>query len=92
VHPDDAHSADQLVQNAERALAYAKKQQLGVGQFYQAEHDKELQLRKRLIRDLRHAPRREEITCTTSRWWMRATATSPRRSRWRAGSTRSLAT
>jgi len=62
IYPDDAHSADQLVQNAERALAYAKKAQLGVGQFYQAEHDKELQMRKRLVRDLRLAPHRDEIS------------------------------
>jgi diguanylate cyclase (GGDEF)-like protein len=61
VYPDDADNADQLIQNAERALAYAKKAQLGEGQFYQAEHDKELQQRKRLTRDLRVASRREEI-------------------------------
>ena len=61
VYPDDADSADQLIQNAERALAYAKKAQLGEGQFYQAEHDKELQQRKRLTRDLRVASRREQI-------------------------------
>jgi diguanylate cyclase (GGDEF)-like protein len=61
VYPDDADNADQLIQNAERALAYAKKAQLGEGQFYQAEHDKELQQRKRLTRDLRVASRREQI-------------------------------
>lgn len=61
VYPDDADSADQLIQNAERALAYTKKNQLGAAQFYQAEHDKELQLRKRLIRDMRLAPQRDEI-------------------------------
>jgi diguanylate cyclase (GGDEF)-like protein len=61
VYPDDADNADQLIQNAERALAYAKKAQLGEGQFYQAEHDKELQQRKRLARDLRVASRREQI-------------------------------
>jgi diguanylate cyclase (GGDEF)-like protein len=61
VYPDDADNADQLIQNAERALAYAKKVQLGEGQFYQAEHDKELQQRKRLTRDLRVASRREQI-------------------------------
>ena len=61
VYPDDADSADQLVQNAERALAYAKKMQATEGQFYQAQHDKELQLRKRLTRDLRTAPKREQI-------------------------------
>jgi predicted signal transduction protein with EAL and GGDEF domain len=61
VYPDDADNADQLIQNAERALAYAKKVQLGGGQFYQAEHDKELQQRKRLTRDLRVASRREQI-------------------------------
>jgi len=61
VYPDDADSADQLIQNAERALAYAKKAQIGEGQFYQAEHDKELQQRKRLTRDLRVASRREQI-------------------------------
>jgi diguanylate cyclase (GGDEF)-like protein len=32
VYPDDADNADQLIQNAERALAYAKKVQLGEGQ------------------------------------------------------------
>jgi len=61
VFPDDADNADQLIQNAERALAYAKKAQVGEGQFYQAEHDKELQQRKRLTRDLRVATRREQI-------------------------------
>ena len=61
VYPDDADNADQLIQNAERALAYAKKAQVGEGQFYQAEHDKELQQRKRLTRDLRSAARREQI-------------------------------
>jgi diguanylate cyclase (GGDEF)-like protein len=61
VYPDDADSADQLIQNAERALAYTKKNQLSAGQFYQAEQDKELQLRKRLVRDMRLAPQREEI-------------------------------
>jgi diguanylate cyclase (GGDEF)-like protein len=61
VHPDDAHNADQLIQNAERALAYAKKLGLNVGQFYLAEQDKELQLRKRLARDLRVALQRDEI-------------------------------
>ena len=61
VYPDDADNADQLIQNAERALAYAKKAQVGEGQFYQAEHDKELQQRKRLTRDLRSASRREQI-------------------------------
>jgi len=61
VYPDDAQNADQLVQNAERALAYAKKHVVTVGQFYQAEQDKELQLRKRLVRDLRYAPERDEI-------------------------------
>jgi diguanylate cyclase (GGDEF)-like protein len=61
VYPDDAQSADQLIQNAERALAYTKKHQLDEVQFYQAEHDKDLQLRKRLARDLRMAPQRDEI-------------------------------
>jgi len=61
VYPDDADNADQLIQNAERALAYAKKTQVGEGQFYQAEHDKELQQRKRLTRDLRSASRRDQI-------------------------------
>jgi EAL domain-containing protein (putative c-di-GMP-specific phosphodiesterase class I) len=61
VYPDDADSADQLIQNAERALAYTKKNQLSAGQFYQAEQDKELQLRKRLVRDMRVAPQRDEI-------------------------------
>ena len=61
VFPDDADNADQLIQNAERALAYAKKAQVGEGQFYQAEHDKELQQRKRLTRDLRVASRRDQI-------------------------------
>ena len=61
VYPDDADNADQLIQNAERALAYAKKTQSGEGQFYQAEHDKELQQRKRLARDLRVASRKEQI-------------------------------
>jgi diguanylate cyclase (GGDEF)-like protein len=61
VYPDDADNADQLIQNAERALAYAKKAQVGEGQFYQAEHDKELQQRKRLTRDLRGAARKEQI-------------------------------
>ncbi|MGH8105061.1 MAG: putative bifunctional diguanylate cyclase/phosphodiesterase, partial [Arenimonas sp.] len=61
VYPEDADSADQLIQNAERALAYAKKHQLTDAQFYQAEQDKELQLRKRLVRDLRLAPQRNEI-------------------------------
>jgi diguanylate cyclase (GGDEF)-like protein len=62
VYPDDADSADQLIQNAERALAYTKKNQLNGGQFYQAEHDKELQLRKRLVRDMRTAPQRDQIS------------------------------
>ncbi len=61
VYPEDADSADQLIQNAERALSYAKKHQLTDAQFYQAEHDKELQLRKRLVRDLRVAPQRDQI-------------------------------
>jgi diguanylate cyclase (GGDEF)-like protein len=61
VYPDDAHNADQLIQNAERALAYAKKLAVDVGQFYQAGQDKELQLRKRLARDLRVALQRDEI-------------------------------
>jgi len=61
VYPQDADNADQLIQNAERALAYAKKTQVGEGQFYQAEHDKELQQRKRLTRDLRGATRKEQI-------------------------------
>ena len=61
VYPDDADSADQLIQNAERALAYAKKHQLSVAQFYQADQDKELQLRKRLVRDLRVASQRDQI-------------------------------
>jgi diguanylate cyclase (GGDEF)-like protein len=61
VYPDDADNADQLIQNAERALAYAKKAQIVEGQFYQAEHDKELQQRKRLTRDLRVASRREQL-------------------------------
>jgi diguanylate cyclase (GGDEF)-like protein len=62
VYPDDADSADQLIQNAERALAYTKKNQLNGGQFYQAEHDKELQLRKRLVRDMRTAPQLDQIS------------------------------
>jgi diguanylate cyclase (GGDEF)-like protein len=61
VYPDDADSAEHLIQNAERALVYAKKTQIGEGQFYQAQHDKALQLRKRLTRDLRVASRREQI-------------------------------
>jgi diguanylate cyclase (GGDEF)-like protein len=61
VFPDDAHSADQLVQNAERALAYAKKLQLNIGHFYEAEQDNELQLRKRLARDMRVATQRQQI-------------------------------
>ena len=61
VYPDDAQSADQLIQNAERALAYAKKHLVNAGSFYQAEQDKDLQLRKRLVRDLRVAPQRDEI-------------------------------
>jgi diguanylate cyclase (GGDEF)-like protein len=61
VYPDDADSADQLIQNAERALAYTKKNQLSGGHFYQAEHDKELQYRKRLIRDMRTAPQLDQI-------------------------------
>ena len=61
VFPDDADSADQLIQNAERALAYAKKHQTGAGQFYQAAQDKELQMRKRLVRDMRVAPQRDQI-------------------------------
>jgi diguanylate cyclase (GGDEF)-like protein len=61
VYPDDAQNADQLVQNAERALAYAKKAGLPGPQFYQAEQDKDLQRRKRLVRDLRNAPDRDEI-------------------------------
>lgn len=61
VYPDDADSADQLIQNAERALAYTKRHVPGGGHFYQAEHDKELQLRKRLVRDLRVAAQRGEI-------------------------------
>jgi diguanylate cyclase (GGDEF)-like protein len=61
VYPDDADSADQLIQNAERALAYTKKNQLSDGQFYQAEQDKELQLRKRLVRDMRVASQRDQI-------------------------------
>ncbi|MEO7251149.1 MAG: EAL domain-containing protein [Arenimonas sp.] len=62
VYPDDADSADQLIQNAERALVFAKKNQLRAGQFYQAEHDKELQLRKRLVHDLRVAAQRDQIS------------------------------
>lgn len=62
VYPDHAHSAEQLIQNAESALAYAKKFPLSVGQFYQAEQDKELQSRKRLVRDLRVALERDEIS------------------------------
>lgn len=62
VFPDDAQSAEQLVQNAERALAIAKKQPLESCQFYQAEQDKELQARKRLARDLRVALQQDEIT------------------------------
>jgi diguanylate cyclase (GGDEF)-like protein len=61
VYPEDADSADRLIQNAERALAFAKKMQIGVGQFYEAQHDKELQMRKRLTRDLRVAPQHDEI-------------------------------
>ncbi|MGH8050100.1 MAG: putative bifunctional diguanylate cyclase/phosphodiesterase [Arenimonas sp.] len=61
IYPDDAQSADQLIQNAERALSYAKKNKLTDAQFYQAEHDKELQLHKRLVRDLRCATQRDEI-------------------------------
>lgn len=61
IYPDDAQSADQLIQNAERALAYAKKHKLTEAQFYQAEQDKELQLHKRLVRDLRYAAQRNEI-------------------------------
>lgn len=61
IYPDDAQSADQLIQNAERALSYAKKNKLTDAQFYQAEHDKELQLHKRLVRDLRFAAQRDEI-------------------------------
>ena len=61
IYPDDAQSADQLIQNAERALSYAKKNKLTDVQFYQAEHDKELQLHKRLVRDLRCAAQRGEI-------------------------------
>ena len=61
IYPDDAQSADQLIQNAERALSYAKKHKLTDAQFYQAEHDKELQLHKRLVRDLRNAAQRDEI-------------------------------
>ncbi|MEO6171935.1 MAG: EAL domain-containing protein, partial [Arenimonas sp.] len=61
IYPDDAQSADQLIQNAEHALSYAKKNKLTDAQFYQAEHDKELQLHKRLVRDLRCAAQRDEI-------------------------------
>jgi diguanylate cyclase (GGDEF)-like protein len=61
VYPDDAHSADLLIQNAERALAFAKKAQAGESQFYLADHDKELQLRKRLTRDLRGAFGQEQM-------------------------------
>jgi len=61
VYPDDADSADLLIQNAERALAYAKKANAGEGQFYLADHDKELQLRKRLTRDLRSAFGQEQM-------------------------------
>lgn len=62
IYPDDADSADLLIQNAERALAYAKKAQLRVAQFYQAQHDKQLQMRKRLVRDMRLASHRDEIS------------------------------
>jgi diguanylate cyclase (GGDEF)-like protein len=62
VFPDDAQSAEQLVQNAERALAHAKKQPIDPSQFYQAEQDKELQSRKRLARDLRSALQQDEIS------------------------------
>lgn len=61
IYPDDAQSADQLIQNAERALSYTKKNKLSDAQFYQAEHDKELQMHKRLVRDLRCAAQRDEI-------------------------------
>jgi diguanylate cyclase (GGDEF)-like protein len=61
VYPDDADSADLLIQNAERALAHAKKANAAEGQFYLADHDKELQLRKRLTRDLRSAFGQEQM-------------------------------
>lgn len=60
VFPDDAQSAEQLVQNAERALAFAKHH--GPWQFYQAQQDNALQSQKRLVRELHGALARGEIS------------------------------
>ena len=62
IFPDDAQNAELLVQNAERALAYTKSHPAADSLFYQAEHDNELQSRKRLTRDLRVALQRGEIS------------------------------